>query len=231
VKDSSSYSSITFFAILCFTYMQLISASAIQSWERFYRANFINSLTGFKSVSLIGSVNTEGQTNLGVFSSIVHIGSDPALIGYINRPVKAAPHTMTNIKASGVYTINHIHTSFMEQAHQTSAKYADDVSEFDEVGLTAEYIEHFKAPFVKESRVKYALALKEIIPIKWNDTFLVIGEIQHVKLEDDILLADGFLSLDKASSLCSNGTDGYYSTQLIDRYQYAKPGVNPKRIN
>ncbi len=138
---------------------------------------------------------------------------------------------MTNIKASGVYTINHIHTSFMEQAHQTSAKYADDVSEFDEVGLTAEFIEHVKAPFVKESRVKYALALKEIIPIKWNDTFLVIGEIQHVKLEDDILLDDGFLSLDKASSLCSNGTDGYYSTQLIDRYHYARPGVNPKRIN
>jgi flavin reductase (DIM6/NTAB) family NADH-FMN oxidoreductase RutF len=211
--------------------MQLISASAIQSWERFYRANFINSLTGFKSVSLIGTVNSKGQTNLGVFSSIVHIGSDPALIGYINRPVKAAPHTLANIKASCVYTINHIHSSFLEQAHQTSAKYADDVSEFDEVGLTAEFIEHFKAPFVKESRVKYALALKEIIPIKWNDTFLVIGEIQHVKLEDDILLADGFLSLDKASSLCSNGTDGYYSTQLIDRYQYAKPGVNPKRIN
>jgi flavin reductase (DIM6/NTAB) family NADH-FMN oxidoreductase RutF len=211
--------------------MQLISASAIQSWERFYRANFINSLTGFKSVSLIGTVNSKGQTNLGVFSSIVHIGSDPALIGYINRPVKAAPHTLANIKASCVYTINHIHSSFLEQAHQTSAKYADDVSEFDEVGLTAEFIEHFKAPFVKESRVKYALALKEIIPIKWNDTFLVIGEIQHVKLEDDILLDDGFLSLDKASSLCSNGTDGYYSTQLIDRYQYAKPGVNPKRIN
>jgi len=211
--------------------MQLISASAIQSWERFYRANFINSLTGFKSVSLIGTVNTEGQTNLGVFSSIVHIGSDPALIGYINRPVKAAPHTLANIKESGVYTINHINTSFLEQAHQTSAKYSDDVSEFDEVGLTAEFIENIKAPFVKESRVKYALALKEIIPIKWNETFLVIGEIQHVKLEDDILLDDGFLSLDKASSLCSNGTDGYYSTQLIDRYQYAKPGVNPKRIN
>jgi len=211
--------------------MQLISASAIQSWERFYRANFINSLTGFKSVSLIGTVNSKGQTNLGVFSSIVHIGSDPALIGYINRPVKAAPHTLANIKETCVYTINHINASFLEQAHQTSAKYADDVSEFDEVGLTAEFIEPVNAPFVKESRVKYALTLKEVIPIKWNNTFLVIGEIQHVKLEDDILLDDGFLSLDKSSSLCSNGTDGYYSTQLIDRYQYARPGIWPRKIN
>jgi flavin reductase (DIM6/NTAB) family NADH-FMN oxidoreductase RutF len=210
--------------------MHFIPSSTIKTWDRFYRANFINSLTGFKSLSLIGTVNTKGQTNLGVFSSIVHIGSDPALVGYINRPVKAAPHTIANIRSTGVYTINHVHPSFLEQAHQTSAKYADDVSEFDEVGLTPEFIEGFQAPFVKESKVKYVLSLKEIIPITLNDTFLVIGEIQHVKLEDDILSSDGFLSLDKTDSLCSNGIDGYYGTQLIDRYQYAKPGIRPRKI-
>lgn len=210
--------------------MHIISSSSIQSWERFYRANFVNSLTGFKSLSLIGTVNTDGQTNLGVFSSIVHIGSDPALVGYINRPTKAAPHTLANIQATGVYTINHVHPTFLERAHQSSAKYSDQVSEFEEVGLTPEFIENIKAPFVKESRVKYALSLKEIIPITLNNTFLVIGEIQHVKLEEDILLEDGFLSLDKASSLCSNGIDGYYSTQLLDRYEYAKPGVAPKKL-
>lgn len=210
--------------------MQIISASFIQSWERFYRANFINSLTGFKSVSLIGTVNPKGQTNLGVFSSIVHIGSDPALVGYINRPTKAAPHTLANIQATGGYTINHVHPAFLERAHQSSAKYPEQVSEFEEVGLTPEFLENVKAPFVKESRVKYALSLKEIIPITLNNTFLVIGEIQHVKLEDDILQEDGFLSLDKASSLCSNGIDGYYSTHLVDRYEYAKPGVAPKKL-
>lgn len=211
--------------------MQIISSSTIQTWERFYRANFINSLTGFKSVSLIATVNSAGQTNLGVFSSIVHIGSDPALVGYINRPVKAAPHTLANIQATGVYTINHIHPSFLEKAHQSSARYPEHISEFDEVGLTPEFTQDILAPFVKESRVKYALSLKEIIPITLNDTFLVIGQIQEVKLEDDIVLPDGFLSLDRAASLCSNGIDGYYSTSLIDRYEYAKPGVPGKKMS
>ena len=211
--------------------MQLIKSSTIQTWERFYRANFINSLTGFKSVSLIGTVNKNGQPNLGIFSSIVHIGSQPPLVGYINRPVKAAPHTLANIEATGVYTINHIHPSFLERAHQTSAKYPEEVSEFEEVGLTPEFIEDHIAPFVKESRVKYSMKVKEIIPIQLNDTYLVIGEIQCVKLEDDILLADGFLSLDKTQSICSNGIDGYYSTSLIGRYHYAKPGVKSKKID
>jgi flavin reductase (DIM6/NTAB) family NADH-FMN oxidoreductase RutF len=210
--------------------MEIIASSTIQNWERFYRANFINSLTGFKSVSLIGTVNQKGQTNLGIFSSIVHIGSDPALVGYINRPIKAAPHTLSNIQATGVYTINHIHPSFLEKAHHTSAKFPAEVSEFDEVGLTVEFSENIAAPFVKESKVKYSLILEEIIPIKLNDTFLVIGKIQQVKLEDNIIATDGFLELDKVSSICSNGIDGYYSTKFIDRFEYAKPDYKSSRI-
>ena len=210
--------------------MQVITLPTIKTWERFYRANFINSLTGFKSVGLIGTANQQGKTNLGVFSSVVHIGSDPALVGYINRPLKAAPHTLANIQATGVYTINHINVSFLEQAHQTSAKYHEAISEFDEVGLTPEFLDGTIAPFVKESKVKYSLKLREIIPIKLNDTFLVIGEVQQVLLEEDILLADGFLALDKAGSLCSNGIDSYYSAQQVERYKYAKPNVKLEKL-
>ena len=211
--------------------MAAYGISEIESWERFYRANFINSLTGFKSVNLIGTVNTAGQANLGIFSSIVHIGSNPPLIGYINRPVKAAPHTLANIQSTGVYTINHIHPSFVQQAHQTSAKYEAGISEFEEVGLTPEFQEKIIAPFVKESNIKYALSLQEIIPIQLNDTFLVIGKVIAIQIEQDIVTDDGFIHLEKANTICSNGIDGYYSTELIERYQYAKPGIQLQKIN
>ena len=211
--------------------MASYTISNIESWERFYRANFINSLTGFKSVNLIGTVNELGQTNLGIFSSIVHIGSNPPLVGYINRPVKAAPHTLANIQATGVYTINHIHPSFVQQAHQTSAKYEAGISEFGEVGLTPEFQENIIAPFVKESGIKYALSLQQIIPIELNDTFLVIGKIIYIQIDNDVVSEDGFLHLDKAASICSNGIDGYYTTELIKRYSYAKPGFQPQKIS
>ncbi len=211
--------------------MASYTTSDIGSWERFYRANFINSLTGFKSVNLIGTVNEQGQINLGIFSSIVHIGSNPPLVGYINRPVKAAPHTLANIQATKVYTINHIHPSFVQQAHQTSAKYAAGISEFSEVGLTPEFQENIAAPFVKESSIKYALSLQQIIPIELNDTILVIGKIIFIQIENDIVSEDGFLHLDKASSVCSNGNDGYYTTELIERFPYAKPGIPPRKIS
>ena len=210
--------------------MATYDLSEITSWERFYRANFINSLTGFKSVNLIGTINDVGQTNLGIFSSVVHIGSNPPLIGYINRPLKAAPHTLANIKATGIYTLNHVHPSFIQQAHQTSAKYDVGVSEFEEVGLTPEFHENIVAPFVKESKIKYALSLQEIIPIKLNDTFLVIGKVFSIHIENDIVSNDGYIHLDKVNSICSNGIDGYYTTELLDRFQYAKPNIQPQKI-
>ncbi len=211
--------------------MEIITSTILDTWDRFFRANFINSLTGFKSVNLIGTTDAKGNTNLAIFSSIVHMGSNPPYIGYINRPIEAAPHTLANIKETGFYTINHIHAGIIEQAHQTSAKYPAEVNEFDAVGLTPELREGIIAPFVKESKVKYALELEEIIPIKSNHTFLVIGRILLVILEDGNASShDGYLHLDKAGTVCSNGLDGYYTTELIDRFSYAKPDKPLEKI-
>ena len=198
--------------------MSSITASTIEAWERPYRANFVNSLTGFKSVSLIGTVNEASVPNLAIFSSIVHIGSNPPLVGFINRPDNGTSHTLSNIRTLGVYTVNHIQKSFLKQAHKTSEKYPAGISEFEQVGLTPEYVKGIAAPFVKESRIKYALSLREIIPIALNNTSLVIGTILEVQLEGNVVVADGFIELDKAHSICSNGNDAYYAAQFISRY-------------
>ena len=207
--------------------MQTFSSATIRGWERFYRAHFINSLSGFKSASLIGSVSAAGIPNLAIFSNLVHIGADPALVGFINRPEEAAPHTLSNIRATGVYTINHIHEAMVEKAHQTSAKYPADADEFTATGLTPLYRENCRAPFVAESRIQYALSLKEIIPISLNSTFLVIGEVQEVYLEEGLLEPDGYIAADRAGSITSLGIDGYYNVERINRYAYAKTNRPP----
>lgn len=203
--------------------MVFFNRADIESWDRFYRTNFINTLSGFKSASLIASVNELCVSNLALFSNIVHIGADPALIGFINRPREAAPHTISNIETSGEYTINLIPASLIQQAHQTSAKYAAGESEFKSVGLTEEWDKSCKAPFVMESPVKYAMELKRILPIELNNTSLVIGQVTGVFVDETILSADGFLYLEQAGIITSLGIDGYYKTEKLARLKYAKP--------
>jgi flavin reductase (DIM6/NTAB) family NADH-FMN oxidoreductase RutF len=202
--------------------MKSFSVEQIKLMDRFTRTHFINTLSGFKSVSLIGTINKLGQTNLAIFSNLVHIGADPALIGFVNRPMEAAPHTLANIQETEFYTVNHIHSGIFEKSHQTSAKYPEHISEFEAVGLKPLFRPGISAPFVEESKVQYVLKLEEVIPIKLNGTFLVVGSLQQVFIPAEIMDEDGYLSIEKANSLCSLGINGYYETKLLEKLPYAK---------
>ena len=202
--------------------MKHYTIAEIQGWSRIYRANFVNSLSGFKPVSLIATVGVDGQPNLAVFSNIVHLGADPALVGFINRPKEAAPHTIRNIEHTRCYTINHIRPAFVEKAHQTSAKYPENVNEFEAVGLNPVFKDGFSVPYVEESLVQMALTLSEIIPLS-NGTYLVVGALEHAYVDDQAVATDGFIELSKQESMVSLGLDAYYTTTPLQRFTYAKP--------
>lgn len=195
----------------------------LMEMEQRKRAQFINSISGFRSVALIGTTDTNGQTNLAIFSSIVHLGSNPPLLGFIMRPDSVERHTLTNIMDTGFYTINHIHQKMYEQAHQTSARYPKTMSEFDATQLTPLFKEGFIAPFVAESHIQLGMEFKERIPISINQTSMIIGEIKWIHFPDHCLSEDGFLDIEKAGSITSTGQDSYHTTQLLQRLEYAKP--------
>jgi flavin reductase (DIM6/NTAB) family NADH-FMN oxidoreductase RutF len=204
-----------------------LQSSDWQAYERFYRANLINSLTGYKPAMLIGTANAEGQANLAIFSSIVHLGADPALIGYIQRPVGVSGDTFRNIQATGVYTINHVHAPFIDQAHYTSARFGSDISEFDACRLTPHYIDGFAAPFVQESRIRMGLELVEVVPIVHNNTSLVIGKLLHVLMDEDSLDPDGNVKLNTVQSVCVSGLETYHQPELLVKLPYAKVEALP----
>ncbi|GAB2652936.1 flavin reductase [Flavihumibacter cheonanensis] len=191
--------------------------------ERRYRANLINSIGGFKSLVLVGTKSGEGKENLSLFSSLVHIGADPALCGLVVRPNKEGQNTLGNILRTGVYTINHVQAGFIEKAHQTSAKYPEGVSEFEAVGLTPDYVEEIAAPFVKESIIQFACELVQRIPIEFNQTHFIIGKITHVMVPDSLLGPDGFIDLESAGTITCSGLDSYHTTKRLIRLPYAKP--------
>ena len=197
------------------------------NWDRFYRGNFFNSLSGFKSALLLGTQDSLGTTNLAMISNVVHLGADPALIGYVNSPRAATPHTLANIEQQGEYTMNLIHPAILTAAHQASAKYPDGQSEFDATGLTPIFRDGCLAPFVGESFVQWHMKLVEIIPITHNDTFFVIGSVERVFLPKHWVETDGFISLELGETVSVLGLDAYYVPKRIDRLPYARP---PKSI-
>lgn len=197
--------------------------SDIEQFGQRYRATFINSLTGFKSANLIGTVSSKGQENLAIFSQVFHLGAHPPLIGMIVRPHSTARHTLENILETGHYTLNHLNERIFKQAHQTSARYHQEVSEFEATGLTPFYHESFSAPFVEESCIRLGMQLQDHQTLKVNNTVLVIGSIEHIYLENQaIIQEDGFVNLEQAGSLTTSGLDSYHITKRLARLAYAK---------
>jgi flavin reductase (DIM6/NTAB) family NADH-FMN oxidoreductase RutF len=194
------------------------------------RMHLVNTCGGLKSANLIGSISKTGVTNLAVFNSVIHLGSNPPMLSFMLRPTTVERDSFNNFKENHQFTVNHVHESFVDKAHQTSAKYDSEVSEFDEVGLTQEFINGFEAPFVKESKIKMGCKYINEYFIKENGCRLIIGEIQHLLVEDGIQDKDGFLDLEKANSAGIIGLDGYVKTNLIERYAYARPNQKLKPL-
>ena len=199
------------------------SSDDIKAMEKQKRVHFINSIGGFKSVSLVGTSNKEGQMNLAIFSSLVHIGANPALVALIFRPSPPERDTLSNLLETGFYTINHISETIFKKAHQTSARYDKEISEFEVTNLTPIYKNDFKAPFVDESAVQLGIEFREKIDITINNTIMVIGEIVEVHFPENCLSEDGFLNLEKANTVTCSGLDSYHKTVQLDRLSYAKP--------
>ena len=195
-----------------------------------FRTQLINSMPGVKALNLVGTRDADGQENLAIFNSIFHVGANPPYLGMVIRPDSVDRHTWQNIQATGSYTLNAVGADFYAKAHQTSARYDNQTSEFDAVGLNPEYRDGVIAPFVGESAIKIGLELQEFQRVECNGTLIVIGKVVYVEINQALITEDGSVDLVKAQSVGSIGLDGYVDLSWIDRLSYAKPDREPTTL-
>lgn len=208
-----------------------IKKDQISGMEKYFRINLINSLAGYKSLHLLGTISHDGITNLCIISSVFHLGANPPLIGMVIRPERLHNDTLTNIRSTGQYTLNNVLPEWYKQAHQTSAGYPSAVSEFDECGFDEVYTEGFKAPFAGQSTIRIGLELKETIDMKINGTTIVIGEIVQILADELMIEEDGTVDHEKAGTMTVAGLDSYCLPKSVGRLSFAKPGIEPKELN
>lgn len=200
-----------------------LNKDSIQQLEKFDRINLINSITGISPANLIGTISNDSIENLAIFSSIVHIGSNPPLMGFILRPTKKNRRdTYENIIETNKFTINHINSDMVERSHYTSVKFHKNESEFQKCRLTAEYLNNFQAPYVKESYAKVGLDLEDIQSIKSNGCRLIIGRVERLYVPDSAIYKNGNIQLDLSNSIGVGGLNTYYSLDKIAEYPYAR---------
>ena len=191
--------------------------------DKHYRANLINSVIGVKQASLIGTVGNNGISNLALFSSTVHLGSNPPLVAIFSRPEGDTPkQTLNNIIENKDYSINHVNKSIVNRAHSCSFKFAAEESEFIECKLSEEFIVDCKAPIVKESYVSFAVRYQRHLSIQENGVIMVIGKIKSVFVNEGIIQDNGEVDFNHSSSIGVAGNNTYYGVDKIESLKYLK---------
>jgi flavin reductase (DIM6/NTAB) family NADH-FMN oxidoreductase RutF len=208
--------------------MKQLSKLDFSNMEKVERLNLINSCTGYKSANLIATKSIHGKSNIAIFSSVTHLGSSPALIGFIVRPTTVPRDTYQNIKDTEYFTVNHITESMIADAHHTSANYENGISEFEKTKLVEEYKENIKVPFAKGSPVQLYCKYLSEYHIKENDTIHIIASIENLFYEENLRHADGWLQIEKGNVVTLNGLDAYCLPKLIDRFEYARKDTPTK---
>lgn len=208
---------------------EFLDKEEILTWGSRKRARFVNSLSGFKSATLIGTYDPEFGDNLSIVSSVVHLGSTPPMMGFVLRPPGKDAHTYKNIIKTGICTFSHVNEDIVEQSHQTSARYPRNSSEFEEVGLTSLRINGWEAPCVEESRVRMGLNLIDDIELANGCRFLTC-EVNWFDVDSRGLCEDGYVDLNKLGGVSISGLDGYHKTPGIFRLSYAKTDVELRKI-
>ena len=166
--------------------MKHISKDDISKMEKIERLNLINSCTGYKSANLIVTKSNSGIANIAIFSSITHLGSNPAMIGFIMRPTSVPRGTYKNIKETGFFTVNHVTSNIIADAHHTSASYDSDISEFSKTYLEEEYKNNLEIPFLKDAPVQLYCKYLNEYHIKENGTIHVIASIEHLFFNENL---------------------------------------------
>jgi flavin reductase (DIM6/NTAB) family NADH-FMN oxidoreductase RutF len=145
-----------------------------------------------RPIAWVSSVDANGVSNLAPFSYFMAITHDPPTIAFSSSPRalggggRGKKDTLRNVEATREFVVNVVDDALAEQMNVTSGDYAPHVDEFEQANLVAAPSVKVRAPRVAAAPINMECRVVQIIPIGNQPSNLVIGEIVHLHVRDDV---------------------------------------------
>lgn len=189
------------------------------------RYKLLSSVVVPRPIAWITSLDEEGRLNAAPYSYFNIMGTDPPIVTigpqYQNRFQRSIKDTAANIRTRGVFVINVVSEAQAAAMNQTAGPHAAGVSELEVAGLhTAPSVE------VGVPRIAGApacLECREHATLLIGHTRVVIGEVLHLYLRDDVVDPERFhIDFERLAAVGRLG-GGFY-TRTRDRFTLDRPG-------
>jgi flavin reductase (DIM6/NTAB) family NADH-FMN oxidoreductase RutF len=183
-------------------------------------------LTGLVVPRPIGWASTlspEGVHNLAPFSFFIALTPSPPHIALsIGTREGETKDTLTNIRHNGEFVLNTVSAELGLQMSGTAVELAPDISEFEAAGLTPAPSVTVKPMRVAEAPAHLECVSRQIIPVGGPPYggHLVIAEVLHIHVRDDILLDRNRIDLQALNAVGRLAGDWYCTT--TDQYEMVR---------
>lgn len=140
-----------------------------------------------RPIAWVSTVGADGVLNLAPFSFFMGVCPDPPTIAFSSAPrAGVKKDTIRNLEHTHDFVVNVVDDDRAEQMNLTSGEYPPEVDEFKLAGLTPAPSVKVKAPRVAEAPINLECRVAQIIPVGHGPHSLVLGEIVHFHLRDDV---------------------------------------------
>lgn len=182
---------------------------------------------GPRPIAFASTIDTDGRPNLSPFSFFnVFSANPPILIFSPARRVRdnTTKHTLENASVTKEVVINIVNYDIVQQMSLASTEYPEGVNEFTKAGLTMQASEKVKPFRVAESPVQLECKVNEIVSLgkEGGAGNLVICEVVHVHIKEEILGEDGRIDQHKIDLVARMGGN-WYSRANMGLFEVPKP--------
>jgi flavin reductase (DIM6/NTAB) family NADH-FMN oxidoreductase RutF len=192
------------------------------------RQAYLQAAIGPRPIAFASTIDADGNPNLSPFSFFNVFSSNPPIL--IFSPARRVRNnttkdTLRNVETSKEVVINVVNYNIVHQASLASTEYETGVNEFTKAGLTMEPSVVVKPPRVKESPVQMECKVKDIVPLgdEGGAGNLVICEVVHMHISEDILDAGGKIDQHKIDLVARLGGNWYARASGEALFEVEKP--------
>lgn len=186
--------------------------------------NPFNAIVTPRPIGWISTRGKDGIDNLAPYSFFNATAYVPPQVMFASTGTKpdrdGSKDSVSNIRDTGVFCVNIVEYAMRDAMNASSATIPAGQSEFDRAGLTRVECETIPCARVEGVPAALECTLVDIIRLRGESNFMVLGEVTGIYLRDDCL-KDGIFDITSYRPLTRLGYRDYSS--ITDLFSLARP--------
>lgn len=168
----------------------------------------------------IGWISTRGSRgdNLAPYSFFNAVAYVPPQVMFSSTGRK---DSLRNIRETAVFAANIVEYAIRERMNLTSGAYPPDTDEFALAGIAKAECETIDCPRVDGAPATLECRMTEIVTLKGDGNFLIIGEVVGIRLRDDCVV-NGRFDVTRFNPVARGGYRDYSVVREV--FEMIRPG-------